>query len=168
MTTIGMTRDRGGTRAQPIRSARLQHVLLVCGILSSLLYAATDLVGGLLDEGYSFTSQTISELGAIGAPSKPLVDSLFMIYPVLALAFSAGVLREATGRNRALRITGALLAAYAIFGAVGFRTAPIHQRGAGSLASDLPHIVVAGVVVLLMLLALGLLLPVREGRMSLA
>jgi len=137
------------------RGRSLRRALLVCGILSSLLYAATDLIGGLLYPGYSFTAQTISELGAIGAPSKPIVDRLFMIYPVLALAFSAAVFREAAGGNRALRITGALLAAYTLVGAVGFTSAPMHRRGAGSLATDLPHIIVAALVVVLMLLALG-------------
>jgi CubicO group peptidase (beta-lactamase class C family)/hypothetical membrane protein len=150
--------------------------MLVCGILSSLLYVATDILGGLRYEGYSFTSQAISELGAIGAPSKPFVDPLFIAYDVLALAFGVAVFREA-GRQRALRIAGVLLAAHAVVGLSAsaselFNIFPsgfsMLQRGAGSLASDAlsepcavwsvwppPHLILTGVIVLLLLLAIG-------------
>jgi len=79
MTTIGMSQDRGLTMARPVGSASMvRQVLLACGILSSLLYVATDVLGGMRYESYSFTSQAISELGAIGAPSKPFVDPFFI------------------------------------------------------------------------------------------
>jgi hypothetical protein len=79
MTTIGMTPDLRRTMARPGRSGSMvRQVLLACGILSSLLYLATDVLGGLRYEGYSFTSQAISELMARGAPSEPLVDPLFL------------------------------------------------------------------------------------------
>ena len=39
-------------------------------------------------QGYSFSAQTISELGAIGSPFKPLVDPLFLTYDVLMVALS--------------------------------------------------------------------------------
>ena len=48
-----------------------RKLLLFCGILSSLLYVAMNIVGAMPFEGYSSTSQTISELSAIGAPSRP-------------------------------------------------------------------------------------------------
>src|SRR5919106_1187150 len=94
-----------------------RKALLVCGILSSLLYVATDVLGGMRYEGYSFTSQAISELMATGAPSEAFVDPLFITYGVLILAFGVGVLREGVRRSRALRITGALLMGYAVRGA---------------------------------------------------
>src|SRR6476619_469496 len=100
MTTIRMTDDRGQTAARRVQTASMvRQLLLVCGLLSSLLYLATDIVGGLRYDGYSFTSQAISELAAIGAPSKPFVDPLFLAYYVLALVFGIGILWEATGRN---------------------------------------------------------------------
>jgi len=44
----------------------VRKLLLICGILSSLLYVGTDILAAMLYEGYSYTSQSISELGAIG------------------------------------------------------------------------------------------------------
>ena len=48
-----------------------RKVLLVCGILSSLLYVATDVLGNLLYEGYSYADNTWSELFAIGLRRDP-------------------------------------------------------------------------------------------------
>jgi hypothetical membrane protein len=127
--------------------------LLACGVISSVLYVATDLLGGLRYPGYGFTSQAISELGAIGAPSAAFVAPLFTAYGPITLAFAAGVLREA-GRNRALRRTGLFLIAYLIIGA-GFSIFPISQREAGDPVDPTGHIVVGGLMVLAMLLTVG-------------
>jgi hypothetical protein len=156
MTISETTRVRGRTTAQQAgRGSMVRRLLLGCGILSSLLYVATDVLGGMRYEGYSFTSQAVSELMAIGAPSEALVDPLFVTYGVLASAFGVGVLREGAGRSRALRIGGALLIGYAAVGLTGPTFFEMHQRGAGGSASDAPHIVLTGVLVLLSLLAIG-------------
>jgi CubicO group peptidase (beta-lactamase class C family)/hypothetical membrane protein len=133
----------------------IRKLALTCGVLSSLLYVATDVLGGIRYPGYSFSSQAVSELMATGAPSERFVDPLFIIYGVLALAFGAGVIREAAGRSRALRITGALLIGYAVIGLTGPTLFEMGQRGADSVGGDLPHIVLTGALVLLLLLAIG-------------
>ena len=138
--------------ASPIRNGRL---LLRAGILSSLLYVATDVVGGLLYPGYSFGSRAISELMAIGAPSESFVDPLFIFYGLLVLAFGAGVVREGTDRGRLLRVAGALLIGYAVIGFTGPTLFEMHQRGTGGPDGDTPHIVLTAVLALLQLLAIG-------------
>lgn len=154
MTTIGLTNERARPMKRPVRSRSLaRQTLLVCGILSSLLYVATDLVGGLRSEGYSFTSQAVSELMATGAPSEPFVDPLFITYGVLVLAFAVGVFREAAGQSRALRIAGALLIAYALVGFTGPTLFEMHPRGSG-MQGDTPHIILTGVLVLLTLISI--------------
>jgi hypothetical membrane protein len=144
---------------QPVRSAGVaRRAFLGCGVLSSLLYVVIDVLGGLRYDGYSFTSQAISELSAIGAPSKPFVDPLFMAYGLLVLAFAVGLLRAAAARNRALRIAAVALICYAAIGIVAGMIGPffsMHQRGVGSETTDAPHIVLTGVLVLLLLLAIG-------------
>lgn len=156
MTTIGMTQDLSRTMVQPVRGlSRIRQVLLACGILSAVLYVVTDILGGLRYEGYSFTSQAISELMARGAPSERFVDPLFLMYGVLLLAFGAGVFREGTGRNRPLWIAGVLLMANAALGFTGPTLFEMSQRGAGSVAGDTPHIVLTGVLSFLILLSVG-------------
>jgi len=135
-----------------IRTTR--QVLLVSGILSSLVYIATDVLGGLRYPGYSFTSQAISELMASGAPSEAFVDPLFLIYGVLMLAFGVGVVWAGAGRSRPLRIAGMLLIGYAVIGFTGPTLFEMSPRGAASPSGDTPHIILTGALVLLQLLAI--------------
>jgi hypothetical protein len=156
MTSIGMTHGRGQTMVRPVRGGgRFRQLLLACGVLSSLLYVATDILGGLRYDGHRFTSQAISELMAVGAPSESFVDPLFLIYDALALAFSVAVLREGVGRRRALRITGTLLITYAIVGFSGPTLFEMHPRGTSGEMSDLPHVVITAVLVSLLLSAMS-------------
>ena len=53
-TEIRQSWDRPSEQAG--RRGMLQTILLACGILASLLYVATDLLGGLTYEGYSFSA----------------------------------------------------------------------------------------------------------------
>lgn len=159
MTTIGITHDRRQTRTDSaLGSSAVLKLLLWSGFLSSLLYVATDILGGMQYDGYSFASQAISELGAIGAPSKPFVDPLFFVYNLLALAFGSGVYRAAGTNDRGLRVTGGALIGYGVIGlAAGFASSffAMHQRGTADIASDSPHIILTAVLVALLLVAMG-------------
>jgi hypothetical protein len=129
----------------------LQKALLLCGILSSLVYVAADVTAGLSWSGYSFAAQTISELSAIGAPSRRIWLAFGYPYDLFLIAFGIGVWRSA-GRRRRLRISGALLIA---IGAVGSVWPPMHVRGSVSSLTDTLHIVWAAIISLLILLAIG-------------
>jgi hypothetical protein len=130
----------------------LRKLLLTCGILSSLLYLAMNIFIPMRWESYSSVSQTVSELSAIGAPTRSIWVPLGFIYTVLMTAFGWGIWSSA-GRNRPLRIVGGLLIAY---GVVGLFWPPIHLRGQGFTLTDAMHIAVAMVTVVLMFLAMGL------------
>jgi CubicO group peptidase (beta-lactamase class C family)/hypothetical membrane protein len=145
MASIDMRRERENR-------GLLQRTLLACGLLAAALYAVTDLIGGLVYDGYSFTSQAISELMAVSSPSEAVVDPLFITSGVLMLAFGIGILREARG-NRMLRLAALLLIAYTTIGFTGPTLFEMHPRGSGF--SDTPHIVVTAVLVLLNLLVMG-------------
>lgn len=135
----------------------IRKVLLVSGILSSLLYVAMNVFVPMRLEGYNAASQTISELSAIGVPTRPLWIPLGIVYTVLLIAFGCGVWVSA-GRNRALRVVGGLLTANGLI-SFAWPFASMHQRevlaaGGGTLA-DTMHLVLGGVTVLSYLLALG-------------
>ncbi len=135
--------------------AELVSVLLVCGILASLLYIA--MMGAIRYDGYNWVSQTLSELSAIGAPTRPLWFWLAWVYTALVMAFGWGVWKSADS-NRPLRVVGALILASSLLGFV-WPFAPMHERevlaaGGGTL-SDTLHIVLAFVTVPLFLLTVG-------------
>jgi hypothetical protein len=122
------------------RTERWRKPLLTCGILAGVLYVAMTLWVGLLWDGYSTADQTISELSAIGAPTRPLWLVVGTIYGALMTTFGWIVWKSAP--HRALRAAGALLLIQAVF---GFFWPPMHQRavlaaGGGTLTDTL-HIV---------------------------
>ena len=132
-----------------------RKALLVCGILSSVLYVAISILVAAQAEGYSSVSQTVSELSAIDAPTRPLWMPLIAVYGLLLIAFGYGVWLSGR-RSRALRIAGALVIAH---GVLGFFWPPMHLRpvlaaGGGTL-SDTLHIAWTFVTVVLMMLSIG-------------
>jgi CubicO group peptidase (beta-lactamase class C family)/hypothetical membrane protein len=141
----------------------ITETLLVFGIVSSVLYALTDVIGGVSYTGYSFSSQAISELMAVGAPSEHIVDPLFIIGGLLGIGFGIGVLRAAH-RGRELSLTGLLLVIYSAIGLTGPTLFEMHPRGTAALAGDMPHIVVTEIIVLLTLAIIALAATAVRGR----
>ncbi|MDQ3909867.1 MAG: DUF998 domain-containing protein [Thermoproteota archaeon] len=132
----------------------LQKVLLICGIIASLFYGAIDIIGGIVWHGYSFASQAISELTAIGAPTRQLLAPLYPIYSLLMIAFGLGVLILA-GQRHMLLFIGVL---QVIIGFVGlaWMPFPIHMRGVEPTFTDAMHSTFAGVQTLFILSSIGL------------
>ena len=94
-----------------------QKVLLTCGILAALLSLGTDLLAGILIKGYSFSVQSMSELGAAGSPTRPVVIALTLLTSVLMIAFGVGVWRAA-GPAVLPRIVAGLIMGNALAGLI--------------------------------------------------
>ena len=129
--------------------------LLYCGLAASLLYIAMNIFIPFLDKGYNWVTQTVSELSAVDAPTRPLWFPLGIIYTLLIAAFGWGVFQSAD-RKRFLRIVGVLLI---INGLIGLTWSPMHQRevlaAGGGTFTDTWHIVMSIITVLLMFLSIG-------------
>jgi hypothetical protein len=131
----------------------LTQGLLLSGILSSLLYAGTDILAGTSYPGYNFLNQAISELSAIGAPTRSLEVPLLFLYAVLVLAFGWGVWRSA-GHIRALRITGYLLIGIGLVG-LAWTPFPLHLGEPVDSFANTMHSIFAGIQVTLILVTIG-------------
>ena len=137
----------------------VRTILLICGIVSSVLYIAFDILATLRYPGYRFTEQQFSELTAAGSPVRPLMIALSVIpYTLLVAAFAVGVWISATPK-RAGRITGAMLLGYAAFGMVGGWFTPMNTREALAAGErglrNAMHVPMTAVMSLFMLLAMG-------------
>ena len=130
------------------RKVLLRQTLLVCGILSTLLYIGTDIMATIKWEEYDYTSQAVSELIAIGAPTRSLVVPFFVLYALLVYAFGVGVWLSA-GLKRALRITAIGMIGKEVLGLIVTLFFPIHLRGVEVTITDTMHIVLTGVGVFL-------------------
>jgi hypothetical protein len=130
----------------------LMRGLLVCGIVSSVLYLGTDILAAtVLYPGYSYTAQQVSELSAIGAPTRQLWIAMSMAWALLVIAFAMGIWLF-SGQKRSMRVTAILLAAFGVIGGLWALFAPMHQRGTVALATDASHIIFAAIQVLVMVL----------------
>lgn len=137
--------------------------LLACGFVSSALYLVMNVVVPLRYEGYSVMSQTVSELSAIGAPTRPLWVLLATAYGLLVAFFGWGIWSSA-GPNGRLRALGALTLAH---GLIGFLWPPMHLRGADMTMTDIMHIAFAIVTLALMLSSIVLGAAALGGRFRL-
>ena len=126
-------------------------LFLSCGILSSLLYVGMNAFVPPLFEGYSVASQTVSELSAIGAPTRTLWVWLGTLYAALLMAFGYGVWRHAE-TNHPLRAAGISLLAN---GTLSLYWPPMQLRGSEFALTDALHIAWSIATVLLMVVAIA-------------
>lgn len=64
------------------------------GVAAAVVYGLAVAWGGVLWPGYRHLAQPVSDLIAVGAPSKASLDPLFALYNALTAAFGWGLLRE--------------------------------------------------------------------------
>lgn len=150
-TSVRIPKRRPTERVDQLLKPTLRKALVACGVLASVLYAAMNVFVPMLDPTYSSVTQTVSELSAIGAPTRTIWVVLGMGYTILFVSFGFGVWMSAE-RSRALRVTGALL----IFGGLfGIFWPPMHLRGEAITLTDTLHIAWTAVWGLLTMLAMG-------------
>jgi hypothetical protein len=130
---------------------RQTDLLVSCGIISSLFYVAMNVFVPLQWPGYNPAAQVVSELSAIGAPTRPLWVALGTAYGVLVGAFGIGVWLRGHG-DRSLRVAAAALIVSSV---VGLYWPPMHMRGASQTWTDTLHLVWAVVTLLLMLVTIA-------------
>lgn len=134
-------------------------VLLICGILSFIFSISTDIFASSTYPGYNFTSQQVSELSAIGAPTRPFLVATSFVWAMLVIAFAVGVWLKA-GADRRLRVTAVLLATFAGIGESWALFAPMNQPGSVEIlsnsATDVAHLVFTVVQIIVMVLFISL------------
>jgi hypothetical protein len=131
------------------------HVLLlVSGIAAPLLYVATDLILTMRWEGYSYWDQTISELNAIGAPTRTLSIVLGIVGYACLAAFGVGVWKTAA-TNRRLRVSAAALVVLGVLGWFGVPFFAMHLREAEETLTDTLHVAQLAVAGPLLLVVIG-------------
>ena len=123
--------------------------LLGAGVVATLVYVSNDFVTSARFPHYGMLDQAISELSAVGAPTKALWDTISVFYTIALLLFALVALRR-SGGNRALRHASRLLLLVALSGPL-WLFVPMHERGAVPDWRDTGHLVLAAVTVLLML-----------------
>lgn len=132
----------------------LSRLLLACGVLAALLFVGADLVAGAQWKGYNFISKSISELSAIGAPTRAYAAPLFMTQSLVLVAFGLGVWGQA-GHSTPLRVIASLLVANGIVGLTATAFFPMQAGIRPSPASVGVILGAAGVIFLVVAIGFG-------------
>jgi hypothetical protein len=129
----------------------ITRLLLGCGILAAPLFILTDITAAtFIYPGYDYTAQQVSELSAIGAPSRDFWMVMGYPYNLLTVALAAGLWLTA-GKRTSLKVTSALIVIFAINSFLWGWVAPMHMRGTQFTGTDTMHIAFAVSAVVLML-----------------
>lgn len=156
MTSVAIHHRKQAARASH-QSHTITQLLLGAGIAASLLYLAMTVIAASQWDGYDWTSQTISELSAIGAPTRTLWGVMAAGYTLLTIAFACGVLRE-SGKDERLNRAGVALLSFAVLGFV-WPFSSMHLRetlaAGGGTFTDTMHIALSMASVALMFAAIA-------------
>lgn len=131
-----------------------RRALLLCGVLSSVLYVATDSLASWLYVGYSSVDQNYSELLATGAPTRTFMLLASVAYNLLVAAFAAGVW-TLTSPKRTARITGVMMVGYAILSMITPSFFQMDMRGAAMTPRGSLHGPMTAVMSLFIILSMG-------------
>lgn len=138
---------------------RVVKFLLACGILSSVLYFTGDLVMSLTYQGYSYLDQTVSELNAIGAPTRGLSIAFGLAGYVLLVCFGVGIWSSAPA-NRRLRVAGGALA---FMGLTALWAVPFASMQVRGTEQEGLHLISGLVGVFVLLTAIGFAAAAIDG-----
>jgi len=133
----------------------MRKFLLVCGVLSPLLYVVADALAGLRWQDYSFRDQVISELGAIGAPSRPLFSVILIVVYLLLVAFGVGVWRV-SGHRRRLQAVAGLLVGFGVLALTVGQFVPMQPRGTEQGLTGALHLAEGAVAMLMVMAAMAI------------
>jgi hypothetical protein len=135
-----------------ITAGRLRNLFLLCGILAPLLFIGTDLLAGMLYDNYNFITQSISELSAYEAPTRPLIVPLNFAYNILIIAFAFGIWGSGVKSRAQLIMTG-LLVGNAIVALLA-TFFPMHLSEDMSTPANTMNVIILGVSLVLLLLSI--------------
>lgn len=124
-------------------------MLLGCGVAVAVVQIVGDIVAAALLPGYSYVNQSVSELSAIGASTRPVTAAFGFAFEILVLAFACGVWLVA--EKRGLRIASVILGVFAV-NALVWGLFPMQPRGSVMTFTDYAHIAGAVLQVLTIVL----------------
>ena len=145
------------------RGRTARKALLLAGPAAVVVYAAGDVLSGLLYDGYSWADQAISELSAFGSPVRSLMMSVILAHNVLLLAFGIGILQVA--KRRSLRWIGILqIADFVVVGLFTHTIWAMSSRDLETGFNDTMHIALSMVFSVFVVAAMVLAAVAYRGR----
>lgn len=126
------------------------------GVISFLSYIAAMVFSPLAYPGYNWMEQAVSDLSAVGAPSKMLWTQLAALYDICGVVSITIVCIYVKDnlQNKCLRVGIYLFAIMSWISGVGYRMFPLANPDKLGGFQDVMHLVVTALVVLLSIVSL--------------
>jgi hypothetical membrane protein len=134
-----------------------RRALLLSGALSSLVYVANVVVGGLLTPGYSPVSNAVSELTQAGSPYAVALGVPYVVSGLLLAAFGVAVCLVSYRTSRRVFTGGLLIGLFAVQAVLLGTVFPQDPLGAPPTFPGTMHLVLVGVSVPLIVSAILLI-----------
>ena len=130
----------------------------ICGILSVIFYVLHDVIGAANYPGYHWTTQAVSDLTALNAPSFPIARGLSGIHGIFTAVCCSFLCVMLKDTRKSLRIGIYLFTAMHAVSAIGYSLFPLSGSGYdGSVQSFIHVYIVTVTVVLLSIVSLVLI-----------
>lgn len=132
------------------KTKRYTNLLPLTGVIGALAYLIHVVLGGILWEGFSHITQTISELTGSQAPDADLLKIFTNIYGVCMIVFSIYLLLMVRREKLhiTVRIGALLLVIMEVTSYIGYSMFPLDTSGDLSGFQNIMHIIVTAVVVI--------------------
>jgi hypothetical protein len=134
----------------PVRTA-----VLLAGVVAPLVCVGTDLLAGSLRPGYSFAAQSVSVLGAPGAPSRTMFVALSLVGYSLIVVFGAALWLEFPTAWAARAMAGLVIGG-AVLQALAVAFFPFHPSEPPSSPANVVNVAVMAPSIVAWFVALGL------------
>ncbi|NCB32683.1 MAG: DUF998 domain-containing protein [Erysipelotrichia bacterium] len=130
----------------------------IFGIISLISYAASVFISPIAYPGYNWLSMAVSELSAVGAPSKQLADQLMCAFSPCGIVSVMGVCVAASEfKTDQLRLGIYLFAGMEWLCGVGYGMFPWVSNASNLVFQNLMHLIVTILVVVLSIVSLILI-----------
>lgn len=134
-----------------MNKARILQTAQSAGILAVVFYALHVVAGRLMYPDYKWLSQAVSDLSAIGAPSRTIAALFSVLYAACAIIGSGAIaLNLAKTRGILLSIGLWLFFAMHIISGIGYSLFPLSEAGYAGSFSDIMHLYVVTLLVVLL------------------
>ncbi|MDL2292556.1 DUF998 domain-containing protein [Acholeplasma sp. OttesenSCG-928-E16] len=131
---------------------KIISVMCLSGVIAFIFYILHDIIGALNYPGYDWLSQAVSDLTAVGAPSRIIAGGLSSVYGVFScMCLVLSCLYFCDKENKLFRLGIYLFTLMSFISSIGYNLFPLSESGtSGTTFQDIMHVYVITVLVVLL------------------
>ncbi|MBN2504563.1 MAG: DUF998 domain-containing protein [Bacilli bacterium] len=142
----------------------LQYIAL-CGVFAVAFYVLHDVYGRTFYPGYDWMSQAVSDLTASDAPSRVVAGGLSNVYGTLSVLSSMALVALVKDKwNKLFRVGVYLFASMNLVSNIGYALFPLSTSGYAGTVSDIFHLYVVTISVVLLSIISMILIAIGGWR----